>query len=138
MNNIITAEEIIRAYEVTGITPIHSGFYGVIDKEGEGQVQCGCALTAVFLYRENKKLSDLGSNYDVTSYFEEKFPKDFSIRSFYNGYDKRHKDEELNYTQDFDLGSQIREEVENHFTSKEEFIHDWWELTDQHYVVQEG
>jgi hypothetical protein len=138
MNNIITAEEIIKAYEATGITPIHSGFYGIIDTEGKGQTECGCALTALLLYKENKKISDLTSNYDVISYFERNLPEDFSARSFYNGYDRRDKHEELNYSQDFELGAKIRDEVEDHFASKKEFIHDWWNLTDQYYVIQEG
>jgi hypothetical protein len=132
----ITAEKVIKAYEETGLKPVYRGFCGVIES-GDSEIGCGCALTAIYVHETKRDIKKIDDVSEITTYFQREYEIDPT--SFYNGYDNNSFVEPEHYDEDlFNLGYDVREEVEDYFDSKGIDIVDWERLTDDHQVISEA
>jgi hypothetical protein len=104
---MIKKEEILEAYKETGITPVDSVFIQTIQAGGK-EVQCGCALTALYLHETNRDFKEVESERRpenvILKYFN---GRGIHPTSFYEGFDlvPIHMAED---TESYDLGKETR------------------------------
>lgn len=102
---VITIEEVLEAYEKTGLNPIKFSF---IDKKRN----CGCLITALACHKNNLTLDQFENELDkpmneIAALIG--MPEGFNVTALYDGFDDNGFNEG---TEEFKLGRSIAEELE--------------------------
>jgi hypothetical protein len=86
---LIKKEDVLEAYKKTGITAVEKNFIDRFPKKkGSGFINCGCALTALYLYQTGETFDDFfESKYKISQIFEHHEAKDYEAACFYRGFD---------------------------------------------------